>query len=105
VRRAIARGGDGIGVCRAGDAGKVQLAGKESAGEIGIEGGEIEHQFPGRANLRIELIAEIKVRALKGSACSWLPWPGSAAMVMEMSAARAEWVSAPTLMKSTPVSA
>ncbi|SPE17788.1 hypothetical protein SBA5_110148 [Candidatus Sulfotelmatomonas gaucii] len=31
--------------------------------------------------------------------------PGSAVIVMEMSAARAEWVSAPTLMKSTPVSA
>jgi hypothetical protein len=29
----------------------------------------------------------------------------SAVMVMEMSAALAEWVSAPTLMKSTPVSA
>lgn len=29
----------------------------------------------------------------------------SAAMVIEMSAARAEWVSAPTLMKSTPASA
>ena len=38
MRATIARGGDGIGVCRAGDAGKVQLAGKESAGEIGIEG-------------------------------------------------------------------
>ncbi len=34
-----------------------------------------------------------------------LPDSCSAAMVMEMSAARAEWVSAPTLMKSTPVSA
>ncbi len=29
----------------------------------------------------------------------------SAAMLMEMSAALAEWVSAPTLMKSTPASA
>ncbi len=29
----------------------------------------------------------------------------SAAMLMEMSAALAEWVSAPTLIKSTPVSA
>ena len=35
----------------------------------------------------------------------WVSWPGSATMDMEMSAARAEWVSAPTLMKSTPASA
>ena len=41
----------------------------------------------------------------RGIGCGVGHWSHSAAMDMEMSAALAEWVSAPTLMKSTPVSA
>jgi hypothetical protein len=42
---------------------------------------------------------------LKTAVILTLTCPGSALIDMEMSAARAECVSAPTLMKSTPVSA
>ena len=43
MRRTFARGGDGVGVGGSRDGDKMQLPGKESAGEIGFESGEIEH--------------------------------------------------------------
>ncbi len=76
VRSAGARGVESVSVGGAGDGRESQVAGEDGAGERLFEGGEIVH---GQA--------------------------GSATMLMEMSAAPADWVSAPTLMNSTPVSA
>src|ERR1700758_3029322 len=76
VRRPAACRGHGVRIGRSRDRGEMQLARIDGGGEIRFERGKIEHSYR-----------------------------DSAVMVMDMSAALAEWVSAPTLMKSTPVSA
>jgi len=69
-------GGDGVSVGGFGDGLEVKMAGEDGAGEGGFE--------------------SLKIEGVRNH---------PAAMRMEMSAALAEWVRAPTLMKSTPVSA
>ena len=88
VDRAVGRAGAGgfkrVGIGGIGERREMELAGKEGVSERGCERRQIEDGL--------------------GHGVDWgLTHP--AAMLMEMSAARAEWVSAPTLMKSTPVSA
>ena len=123
MRCAAAGGDDGVGIGGSGDAGKVQLAGEESVSKFSVEGSEVEHWVSrvvrsGAENRAIPGLksetwgtqrwdhccdqspAPSKIRAVRGLLC-----PGSAAMVIEMLTARADWVSAPTLTKSTPVSA
>jgi len=75
VGSTAARGFKRIGVGGIGDRRKMQLAGKDGSRQSGFERSQIEHGAH------------------------------SAAIFMEISAALAEWVRAPTLMKSTPVSA
>jgi hypothetical protein len=84
----------------------MQLAGVDGAREGGFESRQIEHRdrlWKGRV--------QSAVRAQNGEIECYAPFrtyrtlAHSATMRMEMSAALAEWVSAPTLMKSTPVSA
>src|SRR5579871_4494521 len=76
VRRAGPRGFKRDSVCGTGDSEEVQVACEDSSCERGFKHVEVVH---GQA--------------------------GSATMLMEISAAPADWVSAPKLMKSTPVSA
>ena len=76
VRRAIASGGHCIGVGGSGCGGKMQLAREDRSSKRRLQLCEIVHAYA-----------------------------GSAAMLMEMSAALAECVRAPTLIKSGPASA
>src|SRR5271157_1827681 len=71
-------------VCGIGYRRKVELAGKDGARERGVQCRKIEHGLD---------------HGVHGGLTH------SAAMLIEISAALAEWVRAPTLMKSTPVSA
>ena len=82
VRRSAARGIMRIGVGGISDRRKMQLARKDGSGKRGLQRGQVVRSSAARARYSV-----------------------SAAMRMEMSAALAEWVSAPTLIKSTPVSA
>ena len=83
MRRAAAGYFESVRISRRGNCRKMQLARKDVSGERGIQSCQIEFVERGSAH----------------------GYSVSAWMRMEMSAALAEWVSAPTLIKSTPVSA
>ena len=75
----------------------MQLARKDGAGQRGFA------QTRQDSN---KVVSSQSICGMYGSVhFGCIGYTGSAAMRMEMSAALAEWVSAPTLMKSTPVSA